>query len=307
MYSPSVSCNGSRFTNSQPSLRRAHRTDRKAGNMRLAHTERKINSEQAAYYVFNQENNAGYVIVSGDDLAPDVLVYGEQGQFDIATINPNFRFWLRYLQEQMSVINEENAAPKKQPMVTPIAPLLVNKEGKEIAWYQEKPYNNLCPIDKLDNTRSLTGCVATAAAQLMYKWRYPQTGMDKFSYVWENCLDEDCYYTDTTTLSLDFSQITFDWDNMLPAYEDVSSTTAQKNAVATLMYACGVSHGLTIWGMRLRSILATTWINLFPPIPGVLILVLKENQLPIYRQNGPFPIQHSPDILILNLRKAVLY
>ena len=237
-----------RFTNSQPSLRRAHRTDRKAGNMRLAHTERKINSEQAAYYVFNQENNAGYVIVSGDDLAPDVLVYGEQGQFDIATINPNFRFWLRYLQEQMSVINEENAAPKKQPMVTPIAPLLVNKEGKEITWYQEKPYNNLCPIDKLDNTRSLTGCVATAAAQLMYKWRYPQTGMDKFSYVWENCLDEDCYYTDTTTLSLDFSQITFDWDNMLPAYEDVSSTTAQKNAVATLMYACGVSCEMAYGG-----------------------------------------------------------
>ena len=238
------------FTNQEPSLIRAHRTPRKAANMRLVHTARRLNSEQAAFYVFNQENNAGYVIVSGDDLGPDVLVYSEQGQFDIETVNPNFRFWLRRLQEQISFITPDNTAPKKQPAVTAIAPLLVNDAGKEITWNQDVPYNNLCPIDQWDNTRCATGCVATAAAQIMYKWRYPEKGTGFHEYTWYNCMDKNCYSTKDTTLSADFSQITFDWANMLPAYEGVNATAAQKNAVATLMSACGVSCDMAYGGDR---------------------------------------------------------
>jgi len=237
-----------RFTNNQPTLRAAHRSARKAQNMHLAHTCRKIGSTAPAYYVFNQENNAGYVIVSGDDLAADVLVYSEQGHFDTTRINPNFRFWLRRMQEEMSIIDETNAAPKTATQVTAISPLLTNQDGTEITWYQEAPYYNLCPMDERDNTRCLTGCVATAAAQIMYKWRYPAKGTGSHSYTWYDCLDNNCRDYKDTTLSKDFSKVTFDWDNMLPAYDGVSATPAQKNAVATLMYCCGIACDMEYGG-----------------------------------------------------------
>ncbi|MBR6508897.1 MAG: Spi family protease inhibitor, partial [Paludibacteraceae bacterium] len=55
------------FTNQQPQLRRLHQAPRAATNMRLAHTALQENSADAAFYVFNQENENGFVIVSADD------------------------------------------------------------------------------------------------------------------------------------------------------------------------------------------------------------------------------------------------
>lgn len=237
-----------RFTNEQPSLAAMHRAPRRGSSMRLAHTCHKLHSTTPAYYVFNQEDNAGFVIVSADDRTVDVPMYAESGQFDADHINPNMRFWLRHLQEEISFANDSNAVDKAAPRkaTTAIGPLLKNAAGQEIGWYQETPYNNLCPIDQLDNTRSMTGCVATAAGMIMYMWRYPAQGIGSKTYTWEDCMkwnwtDYTCSRSISKTLSADFGSTTYDWDNMLPKYEHVAYTDAQANAVATLLYHVGVA------------------------------------------------------------------
>ncbi len=245
------------FTNQQPQLRKLHKSPRAAANMRLAHKALQNNSEQAAYYVFNQEDNNGFVIVSADDrTAEDVLGYTENGAFDMNTANPNLKWWLsRYTKEitALQSMDDSELEPRKAVQVTAIAPLLVNQNGEEITWYQEAPYNNLCPMDLLDTTRSYTGCVATATAQIMYKWRWPQQGTGSSSYTWEHCITYDnntdeCTNTQRKTLSANYGNTTYDWNNMLPAYGSVNYSTAQADAVATLMYHCGVAAEMAYGG-----------------------------------------------------------
>lgn len=237
-----------RFTNEQPQLSRMHKAPRQASNMRLAHKALQKNSEEAAFYVFNQEGSDGFVIVSADDrTAEDVLGYGVNGSFDAEHINPNLQFWLNRYAEEITALQTiddsefEQSSVRKAKQVTAIANLLVNDEGKEITWYQESPYNDLCPMDQRDNTRCLTGCVATAASQIMYKWRWPKKGTGSSSYTWYDCKDDNCNQYWTKTLSANYGETTYDWDNMLPAYEGKSYSSAQGTAVATLMYHAGVA------------------------------------------------------------------
>ena len=253
-----------RFTNEQPQLSRMHKAPRQASNMRLAHKALQNNSEEVAFYVFNQEGNNGYVIVSADDrTAEDVLGYNEHGSFDYSKINPNLKWWLSRYTDEITALQTmddsefEQPAVRKAKQVTAIPNLLVNDQGKEITWYQETPYNNLCPTDEYDNSKCLTGCVATAASQIMYKWRWPKKGIGSSSYEWENCTkyvydSQEQYYkcsqSKKKTLSANYGETTYDWDNMLPAYEGKSATSAQKTAVATLMYHAGVSAEMAYGG-----------------------------------------------------------
>ena len=250
------------FTNQQPSLRMMHKAPRKATNMRLAHKALQNNSQEAAFYVFNQEDNQGFVIVSADDrTAEDVLAYTENGSFDAETINPHLKWFLSRYAEEITALQTikdseftDNPKVRKAAQVEAIPNLLVNQNNKAITWYQEYPYNNLCPIDRLDNTRCLTGCVATAASMIMYKWRWPEQGKDSSSYTWSDCTAMsywgDCTNTYDTVLSANYGATTYAWDQMLPAYEGKSSTAAQKNAVAKLMYHAGVAAEMQYGGQE---------------------------------------------------------
>lgn len=235
------------FTNDQPALRKAHKAPRTAASMRLVHTATKPASTEAAFYVFNQENNAGAIFVSADDRTLDVLGYFDNGQFDPNNINPNLRFWLGRYAEEIANANDDNAyvAPvRKAAQATAISPLLGN-----IAWDQEAPYYNQCPMDSWDNTRCLTGCVATAASQIMRKWRFPAQGIGSKTYTWRNYTNSSgSKYTDKS-LTANFGETTYDWDNMLETYGS-SYTAAQGNAVATLMYHAGVACEMMYGGTK---------------------------------------------------------
>lgn len=237
-----------RFTNEQPQLSRMHKAPRQASNMRLAHKALQNNSEEVAFYVFNQEGDNGFVIVSADDrTAEDVLGYNEHGSFDFAKINPNLKWWLSRYTDEITALQTmddsefEQPAVRKAKQVTAIPNLLVNDQGKEITWYQEEPYYNLCPMDERDNTRCLTGCVATAASQIMYMWRWPKKGTGSSSYTWRDYLNDSGSKYKDKTLSANYGETTYDWDNMLPGYYGKNATAAQKTAVATLMYHAGVA------------------------------------------------------------------
>lgn len=102
----------------------------------------------------------------------------------------------------------------------------------DTAWGQDVPYNLETP-DDTGCTHTLTGCVATAWAQLLYYWKWPAQGQGSHSYDWVGP-------SGTETLTVDFSAATYDWANM-PASLTGGSSQAQKNAVSLLLYHLGVA------------------------------------------------------------------
>ena len=92
-------------------------------------------------------------------------------------------------------------------------------------WDQGPPYSLFVPDG------CLTGCTATAMAQVMKYWNWPVQGTGEHSYEWNGYI-----------LSANFGETTYDWDNMIDCYYcGVQATQEQREAVATLMWHCGVS------------------------------------------------------------------
>lgn len=194
--------------------------------MKLSYTAMKQNAEEPAYYAFNDAANGGWAVISADDRTMEVLCYSEQGRFDIETANPAFRFWMSRYEEEISNVTEENAYPAASRMASEteaISPLLGN-----IKWDQEAPYYNMCPKD--GTRRSMTGCVATAMAQIMRYWRWPLHGRGEYTHRVFN-----------KNYTVNFAEATYDWDNMLEQYQGVSYTQEEADAVALLMYHCGIA------------------------------------------------------------------
>ena len=104
------------------------------------------------------------------------------------------------------------------------------------SWHQGDPYNYNCPNG--DGGRTVVGCVATAASQIMKYWNYPLSGTGSHSYTWNG--DQSCGGTTAgQTLSADFSD-SYDWENILNSYGGSYSDT-QRDAVAELCYEVGVA------------------------------------------------------------------
>lgn len=203
------------------------------------------------FYVLSAENH-GYVIVAGDDRVIPILGYADEGVFDPNNIPPNMQKWFEGYKAEIRYVIENNIAAspeiqadwkalqsgmnlKSQTFTSSVAPLIATK------WDQSPYYNDQCPFDNSKSERTVTGCVATAMAQVMKYWNYPKTGSGFHSY----------NHTTYGTLSANFGSTTYDWANM-PNQLTSASSTAQKNAVATLMYHCGVSvdmnYGLAATG-----------------------------------------------------------
>lgn len=193
------------------------------------------------YYIFNNEDG-GFVIVSGDDCATPILGYSNEGSIDLGNMPIQLQELLQaYALEIEEAVNnnlqatEEVAesweayrrAPQTQNTTAAVNALIAT------SWDQYPRYNALCPSDaSLSNFggHPTTGCVATAMAQIMKYWGYPEQGSGNHSY-------KSRRYG---TLSANFANTSYDWDNM-PLKLTSSTTSTQNNAVATLMYHCGVA------------------------------------------------------------------
>jgi len=114
--------------------------------------------------------------------------------------------------------------------------MVIADPAMSVSWHQNTPFNNYCPYG--DSGRTVVGCVATAAAQIMKYWNYPNAGIGSHSYYWSG--DTSCDgSTAGSTLFADFSD-TYDWSNMLNDYSE-GYTTNQANAAAELSYEVGVA------------------------------------------------------------------
>ena len=203
----------------------------------------------ASYYVFNVGEGQGFVIAAADDRVPAVLGYSSNGKFDPRHMPDNMRAWLQGYDDQMAYLNKhpEAAAPRKTVSGGSIAPLLQSE------WNQGNPYNLLCPED--NGEHSVTGCVATAMAQVMYYWQWPK-----------QTVAEIPGYTSVTkkfAMPAIAAGTPIDWGNMVPKYTG-SETDAQNQAVAELMLLCGTAVQMNYTAnssAASASYVADAWVN----------------------------------------------
>ena len=187
-----------------------------------------------ALYLFEARSGSGFIIAPADDSLPAVLGYGTSELCDeTGNFAPAFEYWLDELARQAEYAGshpEALARRSERPFREPIEPLCQTR------WNQSTPYNNLCPM--LNGSRSVTGCVATAMAQVMKYHNWPDTGEGSNQYEWQGQI-----------LSMDYSAQEFKWNLMLNDYPSVfdghalriDATEGQQEAVARLMVAAGHS------------------------------------------------------------------
>ena len=173
------------------------------------------------------------VIISNDDAIKPVLGYTDAPMGE--NVAPGFLWWVQTINASLEIMLSDDAQPvtveRNAAYQVAVPELLTTK------WGQDLPYNKLCPeyTEKGVSTHYVTGCVATAMAQIMNYHKYPLQGAGRYSYRY-NPGDGA-----TLTLVADFKNTTYDWDNMLDEYVAGTYNEVQANAVATLMYHCGVS------------------------------------------------------------------
>lgn len=91
---------------------------------------------------------------------------------------------------------------------------------------QTTPYNDACP------NGYAAGCGPVALAQILNYYKQPLHGYGSVTYTCSSSGVE---------ISKDFSETTFDWDNILDTYTAGSYTSEQAEAVSELVYACGAA------------------------------------------------------------------
>lgn len=187
------------------------------------------------FYVFNDGTN-GFVIVSGDDNVMPILGYSDEVAFDPNNVNKSVQKWLEGYKNQIRYTIDNNISATEEIQeewttyingttqsaaraAASVNPLVATK------WNQAPYENALCPYDNNHNQRTVTGCPATAMAQIMKYWNYPTNGTGFHSY----------NHSTYGTLSANFGSTTYQWSSM------PNTLSSSNNAVSTLMYHCGVA------------------------------------------------------------------
>jgi len=175
----------------------------------------------------------GFILVSADDRSMPILGYSLENPYQEGKLPDHIKWFLEQYSKSIAEIRQHNEW-SVDPLWEKIAqgdysywvyerdvpPLLAT------TWDQDWPYNSMCPSDaEGPGGHVLTGCVATAMAQIMKKWDHPITGNGSHSY------DAEGYGNQTA----DFGSTFYNWDNM------PNNITTVNDDIGTLMYHCGVS------------------------------------------------------------------
>jgi hypothetical protein len=216
---------------------------KQVAELNLVYTEM-TESGNPAVYIFNFDN--GFVLVSADDVARPILAFSDEQSVDPNLMPDGFAYYLRFYARQIAFAQQNNFEPDME--VTSewthvakdgfendnrstrgdVAPLLTTN------WNQDYPYNAYCPTGHGGpGGHAYAGCVATAMSMVMKYWNWPIQGNGEHSYT------PDGYPMQT----VNFGATTYDWANM-----PNSCNSSNYQAVATLMYHCGVSVDMMYGG-----------------------------------------------------------
>ncbi|MCL2511642.1 MAG: C10 family peptidase [Bacteroidales bacterium] len=201
------------------------------------------NPTEALYYVFNINQQQGFVIVSANDIATPILGYSLQGVYNHDDMPPNFEGWMSSIAEailygiQNGIEADAQIFSEWRSLLEQDAKYFTQREGERAVnplittkWDQGDPYNQQCPT--YGGSKCMTGCVATTMAQLMKYHSYPASGTGT----------TPAYTTATYKISVPAITLgaTYQWSSMINIYGG-GATQPQKDAVALIMYHCGAS------------------------------------------------------------------
>lgn len=198
----------------------------------------------AELYLFKVGTDDGFILVAADNVAKPVLAYSFDGGFS-DKLHSSVHYWFGFLNDEIryavdnhveadkttlrqweSYTNPQTPAVKDASSDTTCVPPLMTT-----TWAQSPYYNKFCPQGAAsDPGQAVTGCTATAMGQVMYYWKHPKKGHGSHCY-------ESYLYG---TLCADFENTTYQWSRMTNSLSS-SSHSFQVDAVATLIYHCGVA------------------------------------------------------------------
>ena len=203
-------------------------------------------------YAFNINEDEGFILISGNDATKPVLGYSYESSLDVDHMSPSVEAWLGAYKEQIRYVKKNDIlasesiaqlwdlnSVKSKSEVIGVEPLITSK------WNQSPFYNDSCPYDSVHKERALTGCTATAMAQVMNYWEHPKQGKGIHTYT----------HPDFGVISANFGATTYDWAAMP---DTVNGANA---AVATLCHHCGVAVEMD-YGVDASG--AWTWPVLYP-------------------------------------------
>ena len=184
------------------------------------------NVAQTVFYIVNTDK--GYVIVSGDDRAREILAYGDGPLEDMNNIPENMQFFLDMYQAEMEYLQAHPGQVVKTRNTTrgvSVEPMLTT------TWQQgstngRSPYNRLCP--QTGGQYCLVGCAAVSLSQVMNYWEYPASSPALPAYTGERGVFVPA-----------LPAYDFDWANMRDSYKNDNWSTAERDAISNLMRYVG--------------------------------------------------------------------
>lgn len=177
------------------------------------------------YYVFNAENNGGFVIVSGDDRTEAILGYADKGELDVENAPENLKWLLDYYDQVITAMGKipqsdgEQVSTHRKAMAKVAAKQTIEPLLKT-QWGQMDPYNKYCPEWVGTGLRYPAGCVAVAMAQILNYYKWPQGEIQAI---------ESYISAENNIVMPKLPPTSFDWDNMT------------EDDIARLMLYCGQS------------------------------------------------------------------
>jgi len=208
------------------------------------------------YYIFQIKSN-GFIIISGDYRAVPVIGFAFGGQFDQTDLPPSASDWLNDCARQIQLIRKNNLQADSKTAAqweylfgnttverrfggNHVDPLLTTK------WGQRAPYNLYCPPDPASpDGRTVTGCAATAIAQVMAYYNYPKNGFGSNSY----------YHPVYGQISANFEDSTYRWQLMSDSVHTEMPPENQE-AVSLLCFHAGVAMNM-YYGPNGSGVVAT--------------------------------------------------
>ncbi|MBR1512965.1 MAG: C10 family peptidase [Bacteroidales bacterium] len=191
-------------------------------------------------FVYNV-GQQGFVIVSGSTVLPPILGYSDQGVFpDLTEAPENVTSWLNHYGEMIAFAEEQGLQPEadiQRQWDEALQGVFTSRNETSVSplvsthWNQDCYYNEYCPATSGGGWwggpcgHVYAGCVACAMAQVMKYWDYPATGFGSHSYTHSQYGEQ----------SANFGATTYHWEQM------PNNVYNSNDAVATLMYHCGVS------------------------------------------------------------------
>lgn len=191
--------------------------------------------EYESIAVVQAEDKPGYALISIVDDNHRLLAYSPAGEWDEGDLPPALKEWVESKVISTRIVRPDlPSTDDKKETRQDVEPLLTSH------WHQNSPYNDLAPVIADGNVKTVAGCVAIAASQIVYYWRKD---------------NPEFTLADTPVYPYGKAPVTYsvpkgspnNWDLMQDSYTSTDSPEARE-AAAQLCYVLGTTSYLDYGG-----------------------------------------------------------